>query len=449
MRTIAVINQKGGCGKTTTAINLAASLADIGQKTLLVDMDPQSHCALGLAVPEQQIDFNITNALAAKDINQINATDLLWQISGNLDLIPSTVALAGLEQQLLNAPDKDLKLLHLLKKFENDYDMCIIDCPPSIGLLTFNSLRAAQEVIVPVETGYFSLKSAFRQASTLTVMAERAGHHVRLHILPTMYDVRTKMAREIVAGLKKHFGPRLIPPIHFNAKLKEATSFGQPICEYDSASRGAQDFKQLAKFIIDIPPQSETQTTAIKTDEIEADIDSASYMNSVAIPVVTLDQQHSPSPSDRASELVQRARALVKRTNALQAKISADPDVAELNKEQAIKAQPPTDPDARVRLQKKLDRLYGVSITSQGALFMQPVEGTQAASIAGDFNNWSPDTNPMRKNKRLDAWEVCLPLENGRYRYRLIIDGKWQSDPHNSYVETNPFGELNSIVEIN
>lgn len=441
MRSIAVINQKGGCGKTTTAINLAASLAKAGQKTLLIDMDPQSHCALGLAVPEQQIEKSVADVLAG-DLENMDLTDLLWQISGQLDLIPSTVALAGLELKLLSASDKDVRLARLLSRLDGDYDICVIDCPPSIGLLTFNALRAADEVIVPVETGYFSLKSAFRQASTLHVMAERAGHRVHLRILPTMYDVRTKMAREIVSDLKKHFGSRLLPPIHFNSKLKEASSFGQPITEYDSVSRGARDFEGLAKYLLENVPDGEASGVSSGIAESLVGVERVS---SIGSPVVEVEVK---SPSDRASELVKRAKALAKRTEALHVKIAADPEVMKIDKERAVRESPPSDPDARVRLGKKLERLYGASITEQGVLFMQPIGGALAAHVAGDFNRWSPDKTPMRKNKRLDVWEVCLPLDQGRYRYRLIIDGKWQSDPHNTYVETNPFGELNSIVEV-
>ena len=150
MRTIAIINQKGGCGKTTTSINLAAVLAAQGRRTLLVDMDPQSHCALGLAVPEAQVERSITDLLRAGLDGSIALHDVIWQVSRNLDFAPCTMALAGLEQELSPVPDKDRRLLQVLSTVSDQYDFCIIDCPPSIGLLTFNALRAADEVIIPV-----------------------------------------------------------------------------------------------------------------------------------------------------------------------------------------------------------------------------------------------------------------------------------------------------------
>jgi len=149
MRTIAMINQKGGCGKTTCSINLAAVLAARGYRTLLVDMDPQSHCALGLAVPDDQIERSTADLLRHGMDGSIALADITWQISRCLDLAPSSMTLAGIENQLANATDKDRRLAQILSTVADRYDFCIIDCPPSIGLLTFNALRAADEVIIP------------------------------------------------------------------------------------------------------------------------------------------------------------------------------------------------------------------------------------------------------------------------------------------------------------
>jgi len=247
VRTIAIINQKGGCGKTTTSINLAAVMALRGQRTLLLDMDPQSHCALGLAVPDNQIQRSTADLLRHGPGGGLKVRDVTWQISRGLDLVPSSMALAGIEQQLASAPDKDRR---------------IVDCPPSIGLLTFNALRAADEVMIPVETGYFAMQGSVRQEQTIEMMARRVGHEVRFSVLPTMYDVRTRLAREILGELKKHFGERVLPiVINFNSKLKEAASFGQPITEYDSASRGMQDFDALATWLLDNPPAAARPVT--------------------------------------------------------------------------------------------------------------------------------------------------------------------------------------------
>ena len=270
MRTIAIINQKGGCGKTTTSINLAAVLALQGHRTLLVDMDPQSHCALGLAVPEDRIERSTADLMRHGLDGSMSLDDITWQISRGLDLAPSAMALAGLEQSLASAPDRDRRLAQVLSPAQDVYDFCIIDCPPSIGLLTFNALRAADEVLIPVETGYFALQGSVRQERTIELLVRRVGHRVRFRVLPTMYDVRTKLAREILSELKKHFGDRVLPMvINFNSKLKEAASFGQPISEYDSASRGMQDFEQLASWLLANPPNA-AETIASPSDAADA-----------------------------------------------------------------------------------------------------------------------------------------------------------------------------------
>ena len=425
MRTIATINQKGGCGETTVSINLAAVLSARGHRTLLVDMDPQSHCALGLAVPDTQVEQSVGDLLKAGLNGTFCVEQTVWQISRNLDLVPSTIALAGIEQELATAPDRDRRLSHVLSTVSDNYDFCVIDCPPSIGLLTFNALRAADEVIVPVETGYFCLQGSIKQEATINMLANRVGHHIRFEVLPTMYDVRTKLAREILAELRRHFGERLLPVVvHFNSKLKESASFGQPITEYDPASHGMQDFDKLADWLLTNPPIAPVEQALS-------------------------DQPQTAEPTlNRAAELVERARALSARTTALAEKLSADPDVTRtMQATEARIAEAPSAPDPN--LSDKLARFYGVRPTSQGLLFIQPGNGTtKTVAIAGDFNAWSPQETPLARDEELGVFQTCVAVTPGRYRYRLVIDGHWTQDPYNNYVESNPFGELNNVVEI-
>jgi len=465
VRTIAIINQKGGCGKTTTAINLASVLAERGHKTLLIDVDPQSHCALGLAVPESQIDKSMADLFRHGLDGQAAFTDVTWQISRNLDLAPSTTALAGIEAELANCSDKDRRLVQVLSTVQDDYEFCIIDCPPSIGLLTFNALRASDEVLIPVETGYFSMQGSVKQEATIEMLARRAGHRCRFKVLATMYDVRTKLAREILSELKRHFGDKLLPVVvHFNSKLKEAASFGQAITEYDPASRGFQDFEKLSDWLIANPPQRHDA------------------------PGRPAEQTQASNPAmSRAAELVERARALSRRTAALNARLADDPDVGreatiespqparEAPRESATPTTPPkpaptngqgngrgtlavqqaAPPKPTDDLATKLSRLFGVRKTTQGLLFVQPAgkvevsgDGRRDVAIAGDFNNWNPKVTPMKRNEDLGVWQAVIQVPPGRYRYRLVVDGEWKQDPYNTYVESNPFGELNNVVEV-
>lgn len=475
MRTIAIINQKGGCGKTTVSINLAATLAARGHKTLLVDMDPQGHCALGLAVPEKQIGQSIADLLRHGMDGQIGISDIVWQISRQLDLAPATVALAGIEQRLANAADRDRRLIQVLAPAADRYDYCIIDCPPSIGLLTFNALRAADEVIVPVETGYFAMQGSYRQEQTIEALTAKIGHNVRMKVLPTLYDVRTKLAREILSELKKHFGEKVLPlVINFNAKLKEAASFGQPITEYDGASRGMKDFDELTNWLIANPPSRATLPSASEI-AMQAHTDAAQPTTGRLPQTPRSAPVEETGTVSRAAELVERARELSARTAQLTQRLNKQtaeqsiekpmPPMPQPEPETAVAPAEPTAPAEsqsviqpvaaavqppieRPGLQEKLNKLYGIRQTHKGTLFVQPGEGRTKVGIAGDFNNWNPASTPMSKHQELGVWQTCIEIPPGRYRYRLVIDGQWVKDPHNPTTETNPFGELNSVLEV-
>ncbi len=478
MRTIAIINQKGGCGKTTTAINLGAVLAGKGYRTLLVDMDPQSHCALGLSVPENRIQQGTAELLRAGLDGTVGVPDLVWQVSRNLDLVPSTMALATMEQRLSSAPDKDRRLSQVLAPVQDRYDICVVDCPPSIGLLTFNALRACDEVIIPVETGYFALQGSVRQARTIEMLIQRVGHRVRFSVLPTMYDVRTKLAREILGELKRHFGEQVLPlVINFNSKLKEAASFGQPITEYDPSCRGMQDFEELATWLINNAPDPPSMLEPVPGEPAYRESYTPAAHDDDAAeprpePVITAAGEH-PAMS-RAAELAERARALSTRTAALSARLErqdpaltrdepAQPATALVqvetpkhNEHESRAAElPKADPapaltplQRQARLEEKLEQLYGSRVTAQGTLFVQPTGKANNYALAGDFNDWNPSRTPMSRNEALNVWQAVVPLPPGRYRYRLVADGQWVQDPYNPKTETNPFGELNNVIEV-
>lgn len=416
MRTISIINQKGGCGKTTTSINLAACLARLGHKTLLVDMDPQGHCSVGLAVPEDQIERSIYDVLIEPADGKVaQMSEIIWQISSDFDLAPSNIKLAGFEQVFAGRPGREDRLLLALQSVREDYQWCIIDCPPSVGLLTFNALKASDEVIVPVETGFFSLHGLTKMMETLEVLRDRCGKDITIRVLPTLYDTRTKLAREVLGELRSKFRQYMMEStINFNTKLKEAASFGQPITEYDPGSRGYKDFVNLARELMGQRPLE------------------------VAAP--------TPQLLTRPAELVQRAKQLAQLTNfqfgrgAVTMAQAPAPAASPGQQEQQQAEQ------AKIT-EQKIEEFYGVRQIGRDVVFAARFEDARNVQLAGDFNNWSPMSTPMIC-ERPGVWRMSLPLPPGRYRYRFVVDGKWITDPNNQYVEANQYGELNNVVEV-
>jgi len=404
MRTIAIVNQKGGCGKTTVSINLASALAGRGDRTLLVDMDPQSHCAVGLAVPEEQIEQSIYDVLISNSRGEpLRLSEVLWQISDGFELAPASIDLAAFEQQMNGIAERENCLRSLLERVKSDYDCVIVDCPPSVGLLTFNAIRAATDVIVPVDMGYFSLHGLSKQLDTLSVLAKQCSQEIDVMVLASMYDIRTKMGREILGELRKHFSAKMFKTVvNFNTKLKEAASLGQPISEYDAASKGHRDFQKLAEELVGADTQMIHRAELVGTlqDKLEAISASAEeLLSSVEQPVVS--------------------------------------EEAEIGETAGAK-----DLDA------KLAELYGVRQAEDAVMFttLYPRAGT--VQIAGDFNNWQPENTPLQKIGENGVWQIKLPMNRGKYRYRLVVDGQWQQDPYNEFTELNPYGEYNSVLEV-
>lgn len=259
MRTFAIVNQKGGCGKTTTSINVAAVYARKGFRTLLIDMDPQSHCAAGLGVPEEQIERHIGDAMIAPHDASFESQSYLWEISPNLHLAPSTMMLSALEApggKLQTMPDRDRRLESLLHHWRDDFDRCVIDCPPNIGLLTYNALRAATEALIPVETGYFSLRGARRQRKTIDALIARIGKPLPCRIIPSIHRP-SPLARKVLASLQESFAPEVAPTvIRDHETLREAACFGQPVINFAPDSEAERDFEALVAWLEEIysPP---------------------------------------------------------------------------------------------------------------------------------------------------------------------------------------------------
>ncbi|HPP45527.1 MAG TPA: ParA family protein, partial [Methanomassiliicoccaceae archaeon] len=247
MRTIAVMNQKGGCGKTTTAVNLAACLARSGRNVLVVDMDPQAHATLGLGFGLGGFEHSTYDLLAVPEPRPAVPGDTILEVSPGLSLVPSDVTLSAAEPILLGRENREHRLADALKSVEDDYDFCIIDCPPNIGVLTFNALFACTEVIIPMETGLFAIHGLARLLETMELVNARRRRMIPVTALVTMFDRRTRIASESLNEIQKHLGSRVFTTIiNFNVKIKEAASHGKPVIEYAPDSAGARDYQDLA-----------------------------------------------------------------------------------------------------------------------------------------------------------------------------------------------------------
>jgi len=357
MRTIAVVNQKGGCGKTTTAINLAAFLAVEGRRTLLVDMDPQGHATLGLLTTAPDGAGTIADVLVQR-INgrSITLADVTRRVHTNLDVAPSDITLSALPEQLAGVPGRERLLADILSEVEPQYDYAIIDCPPQVSLLTFNALIACSEAIVPVDPSFFSLHGIAKVLETLDLVERQTGHAIAMRALVTLYTGRTPFIRDVADEIRKHFeGRHFTAVIRHSIKLAEAASHGLPITGYATRCTGFEDYEALAAEVIAMERPSERRTEVTTT--------------------------------------------------------------------------PASEP---------------VSRTSDGVVFALQAPHATRVQLVGDFNGWSLDGSDMRAAD--GVWTSVVKLEPGRYRYRYVVDGSWQSDPTNPDTEPAPYGGHNSVL---
>ncbi len=390
MKTISIANQKGGCGKTTTAINLASTLAFNGQKVLLIDLDPQAHATLGLNIDDGNSMYNVISKLTPR---KLKIKDIIIKVDHNFDITPSNVLVGTLEQELAEEIGRELKLTEVIAQVKDQYDYILIDCAPSLGFLTVNSIRASDEVIIPVETSRFSIQGVDHLTDIINLIRDRLNHQVGSRVLITMFDSRLRHSFTMLAKMKEKFGGLLFDTIvHVNVKLKESAVIGEAVLKYDKYCRGAKDYLGLAREIL----------TNDKVKIAEPARASRAAVNKAAEAAREAVIAAEDAPQAPQYEASQRMTELIKK------------EAAEL---------------------------------VAAAQFQLSAPEAQSVYVTGSFNDWSLEES-CRMSKRNGVWNLQLPLKPGVYKYQFIVDGKWQEDPQNQLTERNSFGDINSLIEV-
>ncbi|MDP2928064.1 MAG: AAA family ATPase [Candidatus Omnitrophota bacterium] len=363
MRIITISNQKGGCGKTTTSINLAAALATNNRKVLLIDLDPQAHATSGLDI---KADLSIYNVLSKITNKKCKLEEIIQNLGENFDIAPSSIVLSTLEQELSGEIGRESRLCETLENFKNNYDYILIDCPPNLGILTINAIRAANEIIIPVEASRFSLEGVSQLTSIINLIAERLNHCVEFRILVANFDSRLQHSFIMLEKIKNDYRNKMFSNIiHVNVKLKEAQNAGLHILVYDKYCRGAKDYFSLSREII--------------------------------------TQENTPEPSQAVEKTFQKRMKEI--------------------------------------LKEELPGLNEVVLSVKAP-------DAKEVYLAGEFNNWKLDEN-SRMEQTNGCWTKRLNLNNGKYRYRFVIDGNWSEDPANPLTQLNTYGTLDSLLEVN
>jgi len=248
-KTIAIVNQKGGVGKTTTAVNLAAAVGAKGKKVLLVDIDPQGNATSGMGVEKRQLQSSAYDIL----INDSKAKDVIKTSKfKNVDILPANMNLAGAELELVEIENRETKLKLALAQVKDEYDYIFMDCPPSLGLITLNALCSADTIMVPIQCEYYALEGLSQLMSTVRQVKRLYNPHIELEgVILTMYDGRLNLTQQVVEEVKKFFPNKVFKTVvPRNVRLSEAPSFGQPVMYYDRLSKGSSAYEELAKEFI-------------------------------------------------------------------------------------------------------------------------------------------------------------------------------------------------------
>ena len=383
MKIISIANQKGGCGKTTTSINLAATLGVSGQKILLIDLDPQAHATLGLNVNDQNSLYNCISKLTP---HKLKIKDIIKAVDKNFDIVPSNVLVGTLEQELADEIGRELKLVEIINEIKECYDYILIDCPPSLGFLTVNAIRASDEIIIPVETSRFSMQGVDHLMDIANLIRERLNHPVKAKVLITMFDSRLRHSFTMLGKMKEKFSGMLFDTIvHTNVKLKEAAVMGEAVIKYDKYCRGTKDYMCLAREILTVDRHP-------------------------SLPEIKLPPKQEPEPAQQQA---------------------------------ADAAATPYEPSQR--MQELIQKETGEFLSATAFALKAPQ--AKSVYVTGSFNDWSLDESCRMSNNE-GVWSLKVNLKPGTYRYQFIVDGQWQEDPANTNVERNSFGDINSLIEV-
>lgn len=410
---------------------------------LLVDLDPQGHCALGLSVPAGSVERQVGDLLLSDLSRGPDLSDALWQVGDRFDLIPSDVRLAALEATqgpVGRMSDRDRRLEQLLSYLTGRYDWIVIDCPPHIGLLTFNALRACTEILAPVEASYFSLQGAEHLLRTVETVGRRLGRRLESVLLPTMFDDQVRLGQEIQRELRKRYSTIVADqPIRFCQAVREAAGFGRPVNEYAPESKGAQDYAALAKWLDERRPgqgwggaseaanqlDARLGRTTVAKNYYESGSSSSGIEQARPVPVVETPGSGSwprlrSEAGDRAAELARRARTFSK-------------DRREINRLTELGQSLSRDDEVRPGMTRFSYRPLG------------PV--SQVLVILA-----SADDEITRHNLEYDSstqvYVGHVALEPGTYRYRLIVDGSPMIDPQNPICESDEQGQMYSMLTV-